>query len=324
MAASQIKIFAGNTNRALALSICAKLRVKLSPAVVDRFPGGETHVELGESVMGRDVYIIEPICANAEGRSPNDALMELLTLIDAAARSGAEHITAVIPYFGYARQDRKDKPRVPITAKLVANLLQSAGATRVITLNLHTNQIQGFFDIPVNHLYAINIFSRYIKNKKMRNLIIISPDAGGAKMTRAYAEIFNCPIAIIDKRRAISGQAKVMNIIGEVAGKRAIIVDDLISTGGTIVDAARTLRKKGALDVMACIVHPVLADDAAAKIQSSDLSELVVTDSIPLSARESAKKIKVLSVAPIFSEAIKRVHAKKPVSTLFSDVNVEG
>jgi len=320
-----LRIFTGNTNIPLAEEICQRMDIELCEAAVDRFPGGETHVEINENVRGSDVYVVQPICSNEEhGLSPNDALMELLILIDAARRASARRITAVLPYYGYARQDRKDRPRVPITAKLVANMLYSAGARRILTLDLHSNQIQGFFDIPVDHLYSINIFSEYLIQKRMENLVVVSPDVGGIKMARAYAALLGASLAVVDKRRVSGQKTEVMNVIGEVEGKNVVIIDDLISTGGSLVEAAAALKEKGALDICACIVHPVLAGPAVERVQNSVLTELVVSNSIPVPKKMQNGKIKVLSVASILAEAIRRINNDESVSTLFANANVEG
>ena len=232
------------------------------------FPGGETHVQIEENVRGSDIYIVQPICGNEDlGLSPNDGLMEFLILIDAARRASARRITAVLPYYGYARQDRKDRPRVPITAKLVANMLYTAGARRALSLDLHANQIQGFFDIPFDHLYSINVFTDYLIRKHTKDLVVVSPDVGNIRMARAYAELLGADLAVVDKRRTSGTDTEVMNLIGEVEGKNVVIVDDLISTGGSLVEAASILKEKGALDISACIVHPVLAGPAIERVE---------------------------------------------------------
>ena len=250
--------------------------------------------------------------------------MELLILCDAARRASARRVTAVVPYYGYARQDRKDRPRVPITAKLVANMIYTAGARRVLALDLHANQIQGFFDIPVDHLYSINILGEYLKQKNLDNLVVVSPDVGGIKMARAYAELLGAPLAIVDKRRWSGQKTEVQNIIGEVQDRNIVIVDDLISTGGSLTEAASALKDKGALDIYAAIVHPVLADPAIDRVENSVLSELVVSNSIPVPERAQNGKIKVLSVAPILAESIRRINNDESVSNLFANAKVEG
>ena len=320
-----LKIFTGNTNRPLAEEICEALDTRIADATITRFPGGETHIQIDENVRGCDVFIVQPICANAEeGVSPNDALMELLILCDAARRASARRITAVVPYYGYARQDRKDRPRVPITAKLVANMIYTSGARRVLGLDLHANQIQGFFDIPVDHLYSINIMGEYFKHKNIDNLVVVSPDVGGIKMARAYAEMLGAPLAIVDKRRWSGQKTEVLNVIGEVKDKNVVIVDDLISTGGSLTEAASALKDKGALEISATIVHPVLADPAIDRVENSVLTELVVSNSIPVPQHAQKGKIKVLSVAPILAESIRRINNDESVSNLFANAKVEG
>jgi ribose-phosphate pyrophosphokinase len=318
-----LQVFTGNINPALAREICQVLEIELGEANVQRFPGGETGVQLCENVRGKDVYIVQSVCAG-NGLSPNDALMELLILIDAASRASARRITAVLPYYGYARQDRKDRPRVPITAKLISNLLVTAGARRVLAVDLHSNQIQGFFDIPMDHLYSINLFANYLSEKKLENLVAVTPDVGNIKMTRAYSELLQAPLAIVDKRRASGVETEVMNVIGDVEGKNVVIIDDLISTGGSLVEAAEALKAKGALDISAAIVHPVLAGPAVERVQNSILTELVVSNTIPVPEEVQNGKIKVLSVAPILGEAIRRIHNDESVSTLFGNLLVEG
>ena len=320
-----LRILTGNTNRSLAEGICTHLDTHLGRANVQSFPGGETHVQIEENVRGSDVYIIQSVCENVElGLSPNDALMECLILIDAARRASARRITAVLPYYGYARQDRKDRPRVPITAKLVANMLYTAGARRALALDLHSNQIQGFFDIPFDHLYSINIFTDYLLSKRIEDLVVVSPDVGNIKMARAYAELLGAGLAVVDKRRSSGADTEVMNLIGEVEDKNVVIVDDLISTGGSLVEAAATLKERGALDISACIVHPVLADPAIARVENSVLSELLVSNSIPVPTNHQNGKIKTLSIAPILGEAIRRINNDESVSNLFANAKVEG
>ena len=315
---AQISILTGNSNPALAKAICRYLEIPLGRAVVGRFPEGEIHVQIQDNIRGKDVFVIQ-----STSSPPNDHLMELLILIDAARRASASRVTAVLPFYGYARQDRKDKPRVPITAKLVANLLVSAGANRILALDLHAGQIQGFFDIPVDHLYSINVLSKYFLKKKLKNLVVVSPDVGGIKLARAYAKLLNAPLAIVDKRRESDSQIRVMNIIGEVRGRNVVLVDDLVSTASSLVEAVHGLKKEGSLDVYAAIVHPVLAGPAIERIRKSELKELVVSDSISISPEKRNKKIKVLSVAPLLGEAIKRIHQNESVSFLFQKSAVE-
>ena len=313
-----ISILTGNSNSPLAKSICHHLGIALGNATVDRFPEGEIRVQIQDNIRGKDVFVIQSTCS-----PPNDHLMELLILIDAARRASASRVTAVLPFYGYARQDRKDKPRVPITAKLVANLLVSAGANRILTLDLHSGQIQGFFDIPMDHLYAINVLSKYFVKKHLKNLVVVSPDVGGIKQARAYSKVLNAPFAVVDKRREAALQTKVMNIIGDVKGKNVVLVDDLVSTASSLVEAVRALKEAGSLDVYAAIVHPILAGPAIERIQKSALKELVVSDSIPLPPEKRISKIKVLSVAPLLAEAIKRIHQNESVSYLFQKSAVE-
>jgi ribose-phosphate pyrophosphokinase len=320
-----LKILTGNTNRALAEEICTHLDTPLGRASVNTFPGGETHVQIEENIRGSDVFIIQPVCGNVGlNLSPNDSLMELLVLTDAARRASARRITAVLPYYGYARQDRKDRPRVPITAKLVANMIYTAGARRVLSLDLHENQIQGFFDIPFDHLYSINIFTNYLSRRNIQDLVVVSPDIGNLKMTRAYADILEADLAVVDKRRTSGTDTEVMNLIGEVDGRNVVVVDDLISTGGSLVEAAAALRERGALEILACIVHPVLAGPAIERVENSVLTELVVTNSIPIPEKSQNGKIKVLSIATILGEAIRRINNDESVSTLFANAKVEG
>lgn len=315
---NNIAIISGNSNINLAKSICRHLGVPMDRVNVGRFPGGEIRVQIDENVRGKDVFIIQSICT-----PPNDHLMELLILIDAAKRASAERITAVLPYYGYARQDRKDRPRVPISAKLIANLLVTAGANRILTMDLHSGQIQGFFDIPVDHLYSVNVIRPYFMKKKLKNLTVVSPDVGGIKMARAYAKLLGCPLAIVDKRRESDSKTSVMNIIGEVKNRTVVLVDDLVSTASSLVEAVSALKNAGALDVYAGIVHPVLADPALERIKKSGLKELVVTDTIPIPASRKIAKIKVLSVAGLLGEAIKRIHGNQSVSSLFRTSEVE-
>lgn len=320
-----LKIFSGNANRALSEEICQHLKLPLGPADVERFPGGETRVQIKENIRGKDVFIVQPVCANLEaGLSPNDALMELLILIDAARRASARRITAVLPYYGYARQDRKDQPRVPITAKLVANLISTAGASRVLSVDLHANQVQGFFDIPFDHLYSINVFAAYIARKGLRDPVVVSPDVGSNRMARAYAATIGAGFAVIDKRRVTSRTTEVMNVIGSVEGKDVVIVDDLVSTGSSLVLAATTLKSRGALDVSACVVHPVLADDAVERIERSPLSELAVTNTIPVPRKALGGKLRVLSLGPLLGVAIRKIHNEESLSPLIVNARIEG
>ena len=307
-------IVAGNSNMALTKEIVKYLKMPLSKAIVTVFSEGEIFVKIEENVRGKDVFIVQSTCPPV-----NDNLMELLILLDALKRASAKRITAVLPYFGYARQDRKDQPRVPITAKLVANLLTTAGADRVLTVDLHAGQIQGFFDIPVDHLFAVNTFVSYFKKLKIKNITVASPDVGGIKMARGYAKRLDAPLAIVDKRRLSGDKTEVMNILGEVdiKGRHVLIVDDLVATAGSLVEAAAALKKAGAKDVYAAITHPVLSGPAIQRIEKSVLKKLLVTNTIPVEDGKKHKKIKVLSIAPLLAEAIKRIHNEESVSCLF-------
>lgn len=305
-------IFTGNSNITLAKEIVKYLKMPLGKAMVTTFSEGEIQVQIEENIRGKDVFIVQSTCT-----PPNKNLMELLILIDAARRASANRITAVLPYFGYARQDRKDQPRVPITAKLVANLLTNSGADRILTIDLHAGQIQGFFDIPVDHLFAVTTFVDYFASLKVKNLVVVSPDVGGIKMVRAYAKRLQSPMAVIDKRRISGEDTEVMNILGDIEGKNAIIVDDIVATAGSLVEAAAALKKQGAKDVYAAIAHPVLSGPALKRIASSAIKKLFVTNTIPVEDGKRHKKIKVLSIAPLLAEAIKRIHNEESVSCLF-------
>ncbi|MCW1360590.1 ribose-phosphate pyrophosphokinase [Campylobacter sp. US33a] len=304
------KIFSGSANIEFAKKISKYLSLPLSESGIKRFSDGEISVQIDESVRGKDVFIIQSTCAPT-----NDNLMELLILTDALRRSSANSITAIVPYFGYARQDRKATPRVPITAKLVANLMQAAGINRVATIDLHAGQIQGFFDIPVDNLYGSIVFNDYIKAKNFKNPIIASPDIGGVARARSVAKNLGLDIVIVDKRRERANESEVMNVIGDVKDKEVILVDDIIDTAGSIVKAAEVFKSKGAKSVMACCTHAVLSGIAYERIASDALDELAVTDTIALKQENS--KIKVLSVAPIFGEVIRRVYHNESVNSLF-------
>ncbi len=310
---NHILIFSGNANRKLASDICKYLGVELGNAEVDTFSDGEIRVKINENVRGQDVFVVQPTCSPT-----NDNLMELLIMIDALRRSSAQRITAVLPYFGYARQDRKDQPRVPITAKLVANLLTMAGSDRVLTIDLHAGQIQGFFDIPLDHLFAFKIMVDHIRKLKLdSNMVIVSPDVGGIKTARAYAKCLKCGLAIVDKRRVSDKEAEVMHIMGSVKGKHAVVVDDMVATAGSLVEAVDAIKADGAKDVYAAVTHPVLSGPALERIRKSPLKELIVTDTIPLTEKKIMNKIKVLSVASLLGEAIKRIHIEESISVLF-------
>ncbi len=310
--ASQLAIFTGNANPALAKAICRHLKVQLADCLAGRFSEGEIRVKINENVRGKDVFVVQSTCP-----PPNDNLMELLIMMDALRRASARRITAVIPYYGYARQDRKDQPRVPITAKLVANLITTAGADRVLTMDLHAGQIQGFFDIPLDHLYALNVFDRYITRKRLKPLVIVSPDVGGIKMARAYAKRLGAGLAIVDKRRTSPDATEAMHILGEVEGKVCFLVDDLIATGSSILEASRVLKRAGAKAVYAAVTHAVLSGPAVERIADSPIQEFIVTDSIPIARDKRHRKITVLSVASLFGEAIRRIHYEQSISSLF-------
>jgi ribose-phosphate pyrophosphokinase len=306
-------VFTGNANPKLAEDIAKVMGTKVSEATVKRFSDGETWVEVHENVRGRDVFIIQPTCAPA-----NEHLMELLIMIDCMNRASADRITAVIPYYGYARQDRKVSPRTPISSKLVADLLTAAGADRVLTMDLHAGQIQGFFTKPVDHLYAKPVLIEYLQKELKNNLIVVTPDAGGAERARSYAKLLKCPMALIDKRRDKPNSSDVMHVIGEVKGYRAIIIDDIIDTAGTIVKAATALMEHGATEVYACCTHPVFSGPAISRLKESQIKEIIVTNTIPLTdAAKEMGKIKELSVAKLLGEAINRIHSGDSVSSLF-------
>lgn len=308
-----LAVICGNANKNLAKGIADHLGIKLTKVDVGRFSEGEISVQIKENIRGKDLFIVQPTCPPS-----NDNLMELLILMDAARRASANRITAVLPYYGYARQDRKDQPRVPITAKLVANLIWSAGANRVLTMDLHANQIQGFFDIPVDHLYAINVLCDYFNEKKLKNLVVVSPDVGGIKMARAYAKELGAELAIVDKRRYSPEETEVMHILGKVKGMNAVLVDDIAATAGSIVEAVEALKKNGIKDVYAAITHGILSGKAIERVKKcTALKELVITDSIPLTKSKQISKIKVVSVAPLLAEAIHRIHDEESISILF-------
>jgi ribose-phosphate pyrophosphokinase len=311
----KLRILSGNAHPQLAKDICDCLKVELSDVMVTRFSEGEVRVKINENVRGKDVFVVQPTCP-----PPNETLMELLIMIDALKRASAARITAVMPYFGYARQDRKDQPRVPITAKLVANLLTVAGAHRVLTMDLHAGQIQGFFDIPVDHLFAINVFFDYFSTANPKELVVVSPDVGSIKMARAYAKRLSAGLAVIDKRRDSPEKTEVMHILGEVEGKDAIIVDDLVATGSSLIEAVQALKRAKCKSVRAGISHGVLSGPAFERIDAcKDLKELVITDSIPLNDAKKHPRIKVLSIAPLLAEAIKRIHIEESISCLFEE-----
>jgi ribose-phosphate pyrophosphokinase len=313
MILDRLKLFGGNSNPELTAKICQHLQIPQGKAVVQTFSDGEIMVEIGENVRGRDVFVIQSTCAPV-----NHNLMELLVLMDALKRASAWRITAVLPYYGYARQDTKVLPRVPISAKLVADLITVAGGHRVICLDLHANQIQGFFDIPVDNLFAAPVLLEYIRQYFNNNLVIVSPDAGGVERARAFAKRLHATLAIIDKRRDEDQKVKAMHIVGDVEGKAAIILDDMVDTGGTLTEAAKALAENGASSINACCTHAVLSGNAIGRIEESAIENLIVTDSIPLQPEtKGSKKIRVLTVANLLGEAIKRTHVNDSVSSLF-------
>ncbi len=308
----ELRVFTGNANPRLAEEISDYLGIPLGEILVGQFSDGEIQVKIGENVRGVDVFMVQPTFP------PADNLLELLITMDAALRASAGRITAVIPYFGYARQDKKDEPRVPISAKLVSNLIATAGADRVLTLDLHVEQIQGFFDIPVDHLYATPVMIEYFRSKGTEDFVIIAPDPGGVGRARATAKrLGGLPIAFIDKRRPAPNLAEVFNVVGEVKGKKCLVVDDLIDTGGTLVKGAQALKENGADEVYAFCTHPVLSDGAVEKLRESPIQSLVVTNTIPLTEEKKDPKITVLSVARLLGEAISRIHRGESVSSLF-------
>jgi len=308
-----VLIFSGRSNPDLTESICRYIQAPVGRRTIRDFSDREIFVKIEENVRGGDVFVVQSIC-----NPGNTNLMEMLIMIDALKRSSAKRITAVLPYYGYARQDRKVEPRVPITAKLVANLLETAGTDRVLTIDLHAGQIQGFFDVPVDDLFAMYVLVKYIKELNLENLIVISPDAGGVERARAFAKRLGVSLAIIDKRREVAGEAKAMHLIGDVKGKVAFIVDDMIDTAGTLLEATNALLREGAKEVHACCSHPVFSGPAAKRISESDIKTIVTTDTIPLpDGLKNSSKIKILSVAPLLGEAILRIHREESVSSLF-------
>ena len=308
----ELKVFSGTANRELAQQICEFIGVPLGDATISSFPDGETYIKIDENIRGRDVFIVQPTCPPT-----NQHLMELLIMVDAARRASAYRITAVIPFFGYARQDRKDKPRVPITAKLVANLLTAAGVNRVLTMDLHAQQVQGFFDIPVDHLYSLPVLIRYLRGKLKRKTVVVSPDVGGLKMASAYSQALGVNLAIVAKQRKSATETEAQYLIGEVEGHDVLLVDDLTETAGTLVSATEILKKNGALDIYAGVAHAVLADMAIARLQKSQIKELITTNSTPVRTVEGFTTT-VLSVSELLGESIKRIHCDESVSSLFN------
>jgi ribose-phosphate pyrophosphokinase len=313
MTPDRLKIFSGTANPCLAEEICAALGLRLGNLMLETFSDGEVYLQFQENVRGADLFLIQPTC-----RPVDHNLMELFLMIDAAKRASADRITAVLPYYGYARQDRKDKPRVPISAKLIASLLERAGADRIMALDLHAAQIQGFFDVPVDHLFSAPVMIEYFKPLEVPDLTVVSPDPGGVERARAFGKRMNAPLAIIDKRREKPNVAEVMNVVGEVEGRNCLMVDDLIDTAGTLVKGAEALLLQGARSVSACATHAVLSGPAVKRIEDSPLKEVVFTNSIPLTEEaKHSKKIKFLSVAPLLARAIQSIHEETSVSSLF-------
>jgi ribose-phosphate pyrophosphokinase len=312
MNAPRLKIFTGNSNRPLAEEICSSIGMPLGEATVTSFPDGESFVKINENVRGQDVFIVQSTCTPT-----NHHLMELLIMIDAARRASAHRITAVLPFYGYARQDRKDQPRVPITAKLVANLIVAAGATRILTMDLHSQQIQGFFDIPVDHLFASPVFFDHVEKIKMKsdNIVVVSPDVGGTKMAAAYASMMGAQLGMVWKKRTSATTVESVNIVGEVEGRDVLLVDDITETAGTLVNAAKLMRAKGALSVRAAVSHSLLSDMAYERLSEGHIDELITTNSIPVDARDLP--ITVLSIAGLLGEAILRIHKNESVTGLF-------
>ena len=311
---SRLKIFSGTAHPALAKEICDYIGVPLGKAMCGRFNNGEIQVMINESVRGKDVFVIQPT-----GAPVNDNLMEMLIMVDALKRASARHITVVVPYYGYARQDRKTRGREPITSKLVADLMSKAGVTRVVTMDLHAGQIQGFFDVPVDHLASAQLLAGYVKEKGLEDLTVVSPDLGGVTRARDLADRVEAPIAIIEKRRPEPGVAKVMNIIGTVEGRNCVLVDDMVDTAGSLCEGAKALMEAGAKGVYAAVCHPVLTDPATERIRESALNEIIVTNSLPIEEYKLQEKLKVVSVAPLLGEAIMRIFHEVSISDLFEN-----
>jgi ribose-phosphate pyrophosphokinase len=310
---SKIKVFSGRANNPLAEKICKNLKIELGQVSIQDFADGEIKIKIQENVRGIDVFVVQPT------HPPAENLLELLLMIDALKRASAERITAVIPYYGYARQDRKDEPRVPISAKLIADLIVTAGALRVLTVDLHAEQIQGFFNIPVDHLYATPVLVDYFSKNDLSNLVVVAPDTGRANRARGFAKRLgdNIPIAVIDKRRPAPNEAEVITVIGDVAGKDVLIFDDIIDTGNTLIAAAKVLKSQGAKKIIACATHPVFSKNTVSKLEASTITEVTVTDTIQLAREKQSKKVTVLSVSSLLAEAISRIHQGESVSSLF-------
>jgi len=306
-----VKVFSGTANEPLARSICKSINMELGKCSIQPFPDGETFIKIEENVRGEDVFVVQPTSPPT-----NHNLMELFIMIDALRRASASRITAVLPYYGYARQDRKDQPRVPITAKLIANLLVAAGVNRILTVDLHAQQIQGFFDIPVDHLYAAPVMYDYLKKKKLTDLVVVSPDVGGLKMAHAYSQVLESGLAIVAKRRKNATEVESMAVIGEIRGKNILLVDDLTETAGTLTSAATLLKKKGAKQILACVSHAILNNVGIERLRKSAIDELITTDTVQRPAIDGVK-ITTLSVAGLLGEAIKRINSNSSVNSLF-------
>jgi len=309
----KLKVFSGNAHPKLARAICAALQVELGKAQVAQFEDGETMVRINENIRGQDVFVIQPT------HSPAVNLMELLVLVDACKRASARRVTAVVPYFGYARQDRKDQPRVSITAKLVSNLITVAGADRVLTMDLHSSQIQGFFDIPFDHLFAAPVMVEEFRHRELPDLTVVAPDIGSVKMARAYAKRLGADLALVDKRRPRADAVEIMNVIGEVRDRTVVMFDDMVTTANTMLEASKALRAAGAKDILAGVTHAVLCGDAKERLARSSIREIVVTDTVPQDPASLPEKIKVCSVAPLLAEAIRRIHMEESLSSLFME-----
>jgi len=308
----EMKLFTGSANPELAMKVADFLGMSLGEIDIERFPDGEIFVKIRENIRGKDIFVVQPIC-----NPPNENLMELLIMIDAMKRASAERITAVIPYYGYARQDRKDQPRVPITAKLVANLLVAAGVNRILTVDLHAQQIQGFFDIPVDHLYGFPVISKYLQSKKFENLVVVAPDTGGVKAAYAYSQLMGSELAIVAKERLGADEVEAFTLVGNVDGCTAIMVDDMTTTAGTLCSAAKLLKKKGASDVYAAVSHATVTEKGVERLKNSVIKELVVTDTVPLGVDFGDYPVTVLTVAELLGEAILRIHEGRSITTLF-------
>ncbi len=306
-----MSVFAGTANPKLTQDMAESMGIELGKVDIRRFPDGEIHVKLQQSVRGEDVFIVQSICGE-----PNEMLMELLIMIDTMRRSSAERVTAVLPFYGYARQDRKDQPGVPITAKLVANLLVAAGADRVLTMDLHAQQIQGYFDIPVDHLYAFPVISKYLLDKKLKNPVVVSPDTGGVKTAYAYSKLLGCGLAIVAKQRIGATEVEALSLVGDVAGCTVVMVDDLTATAGTFCSAAKILKEQGAGDIYAAVTHAMITDLGVERLKNSEISELIVTDTVPM-IEASGVNVTHLSVAPLLAEAVTRIHHDRSVTSLF-------